>query len=221
MLSSSVKIPRFSKQEMSALKVADLAPVRCHPFTGQTKSLPPTVAIHSSRPYHLVKKFNDNLDSALEKDISWVKEVIKHSHDRDPEAEWSGFMASSVRKEYEEPAQATNYVFGLLLNFPPSHPDTVLTTLTYIETFMQQHEQAFIHVCADMQLYKVAMQIKWSFPERWKHLVVCPGGMHTDVLHRVHWHTNVQQWAGRDSLLLLRESCICLLEKLGQKHSMA
>jgi len=29
-----------------------------------------------------------------------------------------------------------------------------------------------------MQLYKVALQIKWSDPERWKNLVLRPGGMH-------------------------------------------
>ena len=30
-----------------------------------------------------------------------------------------------------------------------------------------------------MQLYQVAMQIKWSSPDRWTHVIVCPGGMHT------------------------------------------
>lgn len=61
----------------------------------------------------------------------------------------------------------------------PAHPDTVLSTIIFIEEVMEQQNVPFIHLCADMQLYKIIMQIKWSDPNRWTHLVVRPGGMHT------------------------------------------
>ena len=44
---------------------------------------------------------------------------------------------------------------------------------------MEQHKLPYIHLSADMQLFKVILQIKWSYPNRWKHLVVRPGEMHT------------------------------------------
>ena len=44
---------------------------------------------------------------------------------------------------------------------------------------MQSYGQTYIHLVADLQLYKVAIQLKWSDPMRWKHLIVRPGGMHT------------------------------------------
>ena len=37
----------------------------------------------------------------------------------------------------------------------------------------------YIHLSADMQLYKVILQIKWSHQAHWDNLVVRPGGMHT------------------------------------------
>lgn len=36
-----------------------------------------------------------------------------------------------------------------------------------------------IHLSVEMQIYKIAIQIKWNDPIRWKHLVVRPGMMHT------------------------------------------
>ncbi len=37
---------------------------------------------------------------------------------------------------------------------------------------------SFTHIVADMQLFKIAAQIKWSDPGRWSTLVIRPGGMH-------------------------------------------
>ena len=76
-------------------------------------------------------------------------------------------------------SKATRYIYGPLIDAPPSHPDTVLTSIVYIEEFMKSHGQRYVHLVADLQLFKVAMQIKWSDPTRWKYLVVRPGGMHT------------------------------------------
>ena len=60
-----------------------------------------------------------------------------------------------------------------------ANPDTVLITLLYIEKFLKQiNSKSNICICADMQLYKIMMQIMWLNPERWRHLIVRPGGMH-------------------------------------------
>ena len=73
----------------------------------------------------------------------------------------------------------TKLLFGPLIDAPPANPDTVLTTLLYIEKFLKQiNSKSYIHICADIQLYKIMMQIMWSNPERRRHLTVRPGGMH-------------------------------------------
>ena len=43
----------------------------------------------------------------------------------------------------------------------PAHHDTVLTTLVHAEQFLRQQGTNITHIVADMQLYKVALQIKW------------------------------------------------------------
>ena len=117
--------------------------------------------------------------SALESDIQWMLAVLESTDGPQPEPEWSGAMASAARKRGDLQGVATHFVFGPLIDSPPAHPDTVLTTLVFINEFMEQHKLPYIHLSADMQLFKVILQIKWSYPNRWKHLVVRPGGMHT------------------------------------------
>jgi len=122
-----------------------------------------------------VQRVNASVRSALEADLTWLIEVIIGSSS-DEAVEWSGYMAKSAR-EWSQPKLATNYVFRPLIDSPPAHPDTVLTTLLYVEKAIRQNGGTYTHVVADMQLYKVALQIKWSDPERWKNLVLRLGGM--------------------------------------------
>ena len=69
-----------------------------------------------------------------------------------------------------EQLQANKYVFGTLIDATPSHRDTVFMTLLLIEDIGKNHEQRYLYVEADMQIYKVAIHIKWSDPSRWKNL---------------------------------------------------
>jgi len=79
-------------------------------------------------------------------------------------------------------SKATKYIYGPLIDAPPSHPDTILTSIMYIEEFIRSMGQKYVYLVADLQLYKVATQIKWSNPTRWKYLIIRPGGMHTLML---------------------------------------
>ena len=111
----------------------------------------------------------------MSSDLEWLQRVVASDqsgvHDI---PEWSGYMKSQARGTGTN-TSATNYVFGPLIDAPPSHPDTVLTIIMHAEQFLKSHGQTFMHLVADMQLYKVILKVKWSDPERWKHLVVRPG----------------------------------------------
>ena len=74
----------------------------------------------------------------------------------------------------------TTYMFGPLIDAPPSHPDTVLTTLSYFEKTLTELGMKTSNLSADMQLYIVATLIKWaSHGNRFKSVILRPGGMHT------------------------------------------
>ena len=70
-------------------------------------------------------------------------------------------------------------VFGPLLDAPPAHPDTVPTTLVYLEKTLNTFGMQYAHLSVDLQLYQKSCLVQWSDPCRWKSLVLHPGMMHT------------------------------------------
>ena len=54
---------------------------------------------------------------------------------------------------------STEYHYGPLSDSPPTHFDTVLTSMTYTEEFLNNLRMKQICLIADMQPYKLAMQI--------------------------------------------------------------
>ena len=70
-------------------------------------------------------------------------------------------------------------VYGPLLDAPPAHPDTVMTTLVYLEKTSKTFEMQYAHISIDLQLYQISCLVQWSNPYRWKSLVLHPGIMHT------------------------------------------
>ena len=55
---------------------------------------------------------------------------------------------------------ATVYLFGPLIDAPPSHPDTVLTSLLYMKTSLGELGMTCANLSIDMQLYMVGQHVK-------------------------------------------------------------
>ena len=99
-------------------------------------------------------------------------------HDPNPIV-WGGYNTALARVEYS-PKPATIYMFGPLIDAPPSHPDTVLMTLSYLEKTLTELGMKTSNLSADIQLYIVATLIKWaSRGNLFKSVILRPGGMHT------------------------------------------
>ena len=69
-------------------------------------------------------------------------------------------------------------LFGPLINAPPAHPDTVLTSVMYMMQSLTDLGMTHIHLSPDMQVYIQAMQIKWNEPQAFDKLILRPGVMH-------------------------------------------
>ena len=79
--------------------------------------------------------------------------------------EWNWFNNELSRKEgVLHPANMC--VFGPLISAPPSHPDTILTTVTYMQKLMVDMGMEKVHLCMDMQLYEVTTQVCWNQPRK-------------------------------------------------------
>ena len=81
-----------------------------------------------------VKRMAD-IDMALAADMEWLTKIV-HGDDDDPPVEWSGYMIY-VAREKGFISKSTRYIYGPLIDAPPSHPDTVLTSRVYIDAFMK------------------------------------------------------------------------------------
>ena len=69
--------------------------------------------------------------------------------------EWNGFNNHLARSQNVlKPASIYN-MFGPLIDAPPSHPDTILTTLTYMQKSLLDMGMIHIHLSMDMQLFEV------------------------------------------------------------------
>ena len=69
-------------------------------------------------------------------------------------------------------------MFGPVIEAPPSHPDTILTTLLYMQKSLTDMGMASIHLSMDMQLFKVTKLVCWHDPMQFDNIIAHPGGMH-------------------------------------------
>ena len=161
-------IPRLCKTV--AQSVTPTQPIKLHHYTGPKKVDPPVISITSGIPYRDLCAMEQSLKSAQHKDTKWLNTLSM---------EWSGFNNQLAREEGSSSLKpGTVHLIGHLIDAPPSHPDTVLTSLIYMKESLAEQGMTYTNISIDMQLYMIAQQIKWSQPERFKDVILRPGAMH-------------------------------------------
>ena len=169
----TMKIPRLKKSEAARLKLADKSGLEIIHYNGSTKVKPPCIPNQEESVLDL-EKLKKSLAKANERDAGFYNNL----NGGDP-IEFSGYNAKEDRKENIPIAPKTLFVFGPLLNSPPSHPDTVLTTMHFLLNSLKNFGMEYAHISMDMQLFMIACKIKWDDLEAWKDIVIHPGMMHT------------------------------------------
>ena len=169
----SMKIPRLKKSDAAHLKLANKDGLEIIHYNGSTKVKPPSIPNHEQSLSDL-EKLKASLAKAAERDAGFYNQL------NGPDAiEFAGYNAKEDRKENIPIAPKTLFVFGPLLNSPPSHIDTVLTTMHFLLESLNKFGMEYAHISMDMQLFMIACNIKWDNLEKWKHIVIHPGMMHT------------------------------------------
>jgi len=65
-----------------------------------------------------------------------------------------------------------------LIDMKPSDPDTMMTAKIRAQQLMLNIGQNFLVLTCDQQLYPEALEITWTYPERFPDVVLRLGGMH-------------------------------------------
>ena len=72
--------------------------------------------------------------------------------------EWNSFSNELARSQgIVKPA--TPYLISPLIDAPPHHPNTILTTLQYMQGALVNMGMTYIHLSMDKQLFEVTKQV--------------------------------------------------------------
>lgn len=72
----------------------------------------------------------------------------------------------------------TKAVYPPLIDMPPSDPDIISTALHGAKRLTNERCQNNAVLKSDRQLYKVAVEVKWAYPNEFSDVIVRLGGMH-------------------------------------------
>ena len=146
-----LKIPRLKKHELARLLLTSTVQVT-HYNDPSKLNTPPLPAVARS-PEETVQA-DTAMARARTRDAAW----LSHVHTEDKPVEWAWFNAYVDRKEASTSTKKPNtlVVFGPLLDAPPAHPDTVMTTLIYLENTLKTFGMQYAHVSVELQFYQIS-----------------------------------------------------------------
>ena len=121
-----LRIPRLKLAEASSLRLTHRS-LDIEHYTGPKKINPPDLAdvLPSQTDIRLLSA---SLVQAQNKDATYYSQL-----QTDDAVEGSGFNSLKDRAQVDAHRPKTLCVFGPLIDSPPAHPDTVLTTMAYID----------------------------------------------------------------------------------------
>ena len=111
---------------------------------------------------------------ASEADLSFLQEVL--TQDNCPE--YHGYNTKHSREQGTLPQAKTKSLYSPLIDMKPSDPDTMMTAMARVQELTSETGQNFIVLTCDQQLYRVAVQVLWAHPDKFKDMHLRLGGMH-------------------------------------------
>ena len=165
-------IRRISKSEMSAPIDFEIPVQR---YQGpKIVPMPPTCASKSVLPLKVLCSAAIAERRAKEIDFSFLRDVTNEESC----PEFNGYNTTLTRQQGISYAPKTQAAYLPLIDMTPSDPDTILTALHEAKRLTEERGQKKTIFTSDQQLYKVAVEVKWTDPERFADVIVRLGGMH-------------------------------------------
>ena len=89
-----------------------------------------------------------------------------------------GCNTKLCREQGHLPQPKAKAIYLPLIDMKPSDPDTMLTAMVRVQELTSQTGQTFSLLTCDQQLYRVAVNVSWDQPERFKDTYLRLGDMH-------------------------------------------
>ena len=166
-------IPRVSKEEMSEPIEYENNIMR---YNGPKKpNMSASAAIKSVLPLKLLAQQVLSKSRAEEVDFAFVQDVVQKPNC--PEYNGYNTALTSTQGQAQQPKTKTAYL--PLIDLAPSHPDTIMTAMVEAQKLTPSMGQKFVLFTCDLQLYKVALQVKWAYPDQFSDVIPRLGAMHS------------------------------------------
>ena len=144
-------------------------------YRGPKKPVMPAEKARKSVPsLKFLASMEISLTRAQETDFAFMQDVIVS--DNCPE--FNGYNTRHCREAGQYVNAKTNADYLLLIDMTPSDPDTIMTALCKAQSVTGKYGQDFTVFTGDLQLYRVAVNIIWAYPEKFNNVVLRLGGMH-------------------------------------------
>ena len=118
---------------------------------------------------------NISLSRAQETDFAFLQDVI--TAEKCPE--FNGYNTEECREARQYVNARTNSDYLHLIDMTSSDPDSIMTAMYKAKSLTIKCGQDFTVFTGDLQLYRVAVNISWAFPDQFYDVVLLLGGMHT------------------------------------------
>lgn len=167
--SENVTIPRLRKQDMHNPIEYD---IDIQNFRGPKR---PDVTINLSVPsLKTLCHIEISKRRARATDFAFFKDVIQS----DLCPEYNGYNSKLCREQGHSLSVGTKAMYLPLIDMTPSNPDTMMTALIQAQKLVTEAGQDYLVFTCDQQLYRVSLQVMWSYPDQFSNVVLRLGGMH-------------------------------------------
>ena len=93
--------------------------------------------------------------------------------------EYNGYNTGAASRQGHSAQPKTMAVYLPLTDMIPSQSDTMMTPMAFAQVYTRNIGQQFVVFTYDLLLYRVALEVQWTYPERFSNVILRLGGMHS------------------------------------------
>jgi hypothetical protein len=141
----------------------------------QKPDMPANLASRSPLPLKVLARELISVSRAHETDFAFMKSILTEPGT----PEFNGYNMKQSREQGHAICSNTKAVYLPLIDMSPAEPDTMLTAMVESQRLTNMTGQEYTIFTNDQQLYRIAVNMTWVYPDRFQNFIPRLGGMHT------------------------------------------
>ena len=166
-------IPRLKRHLLKSAELRDVVPEK---YIGPKKPLmPPANEVQSVLPENIASAGEASARIATQKDILFLHDITNKPTTT---PEHSGYNTKLARESGQSALDETTCLYTPLIDLPPAERSTIYTATLEAQKKTEETGQQYTILTFDQQLYKILIDLKWTYPKAFENVIARLGGMH-------------------------------------------